>query len=112
MAMNDERPPRDDIPVALDPVSARPLDDRSGAGLGVGPDDATQKASDSAGNNPTELILRETALTEPVVVSNTRVAGPRCSAETPIRWTMLARGLPALPRFVVMITTPFTPFDP
>src|SRR3989441_13379251 len=47
-----------------------------------------------------------------VVVSNTRVAGPRCRAENPPRWRMLGRGLPALPRFVVMITTPFTPFDP
>src|SRR5256885_1490646 len=30
-----------------------------------------------------------------LVVADPRVSTPRCNAETPIRWTMLARGLPA-----------------
>ena len=45
------------------------------AGLGVGPDDATQKPSDSAGNNASNanpgIILSDTAVTEPIVVGNT-----------------------------------------
>src|SRR2546425_10343447 len=47
-----------------------------------------------------------------VVVSNTRVAGPRCSSQNPTRWVVFAPGLPALPPLVVIVTTPFPPLDP
>ena len=43
---------------------------------------------------------------------NTRVAGPRSSSKNPMRWVMLAWGLPALPRLVRMMTTPFAAFEP
>ncbi len=46
------------------------------------------------------------------VVLNARVPGPRNSSENPIRWVMFARGFPALPRFVLMMITPFAALEP
>jgi hypothetical protein len=43
----------------------------SGAGLGTGPEDATQIASDAPGNEPSALTIRETAVAAPIVVGNT-----------------------------------------
>jgi NADH-quinone oxidoreductase subunit B len=42
-----------------------------GGNLGVGPEDATQVSSDAPGNEPSALVVRETALTEPILVPNT-----------------------------------------
>jgi NADH-quinone oxidoreductase subunit B len=42
-----------------------------GGNPGVGPDDATQVSSDAPGNEPSALVVRETALTEPILVPNT-----------------------------------------
>ena len=47
------------------------LNRTAGGNLGVGPDDATQVSSDAPANEPSALVVRETALTEPIVVSNT-----------------------------------------
>src|SRR5437867_8383222 len=47
------------------------LSKKPGAGLGVGPDDATQTSSDATGNTPSALAVRTTAVSEPIVVSNT-----------------------------------------
>jgi NADH-quinone oxidoreductase subunit B len=46
------------------------------AGLGAGPADATEKPSDSAGNNSTDLVFRDTAVAEPLVVANTLWTSP------------------------------------
>jgi NADH-quinone oxidoreductase subunit B len=42
-----------------------------GAGLGTGPDDATQVGSDAPGNDPSALTVRETAVAAPIIVTNT-----------------------------------------
>jgi NADH-quinone oxidoreductase subunit B len=46
-------------------------DQEKGAGLGVGPEDATAASSDAPSNDPSALVVSRTAVTEPIVVSNT-----------------------------------------
>jgi NADH-quinone oxidoreductase subunit B len=57
----------------------------STAGLGVGPNDTTQMASDSAGNEPSELTVSHTGVAEPIIVSNTlwRSVDPNAYVSSP-----------------------------